>query len=112
MRSRGFSLVEVVVAAVLVAVGIVAELTTARSAVGMAELGESAAAAAAAAASRLDELAAAGCAASGGSAVAGSMRVEWSVAGVAPLVATVVVSVPVEGRIRTARFEAMLACES
>jgi prepilin-type N-terminal cleavage/methylation domain-containing protein len=111
MWRRGFSLVEVMVAAVLAAVGIVAALGTARAAIGLAELGQGMAVAAAAAASRLDELAVAGGAASGGSAASGAVRVAWSVAALAPRRASVVVSVPVEGRIRTARFEALLPCQ-
>ncbi len=80
MRARGFSLVECLVAAVVLAIGLLAVAATVRGSQRLAREGALTARAVEAAGSRLARLSAAGCAAQGGSAQTGPFTETWTVA--------------------------------
>jgi prepilin-type N-terminal cleavage/methylation domain-containing protein len=110
--SRAFTLVEVAVATVVLAVGVLAALASARAAQRLATLGERVARAAEVASSRFERLRPAGCAgAGGGTASHGSTAETWSVAtGPGGVIADVVVTFVAADRVRTVRFRESWPC--
>jgi prepilin-type N-terminal cleavage/methylation domain-containing protein len=111
-RASGFSLVECVVATVLVALGLLALSGATRAMLGLAILGHRTAGSAEVAAARLAQLRSAACAAAGpGEATSGGYAERWSVTGAGPTRSvTVDVSFAASGTQRTVRFEAVIAC--
>lgn len=78
--ARGFTLVELLVAATLLAVGLLALVGCATAVARLVGDGERRATVAALAARRLEQLHASGCAATGGSGIERGVRERWSVA--------------------------------
>lgn len=110
--SRAFTLVEVAVATVVLAIGVLAALASARAAQRLATLGDRMARAAEVAGSRFEQLRAAGCTAAGGGATSHhSVAETWSVAtGPGGVTADVVVTFVADNRSRTVRFHESWPC--
>jgi prepilin-type N-terminal cleavage/methylation domain-containing protein len=110
--TRAFTLVEVAVATVVLAVGVLAALASARAAQRLATLGDRVARAAEVAGSRFEQLRAAGCAVAGGGAAAYHGVAEtWSVAtGPGAVSADVVVTFVADNQARSVRFHGSWPC--
>ena len=110
--SRGFSLLECVVASVLCAAGVMALAAGSRSSMDLALLGSRTAGAASVAAARLATLRGTACGgAREGDAAAGIYREQWSVVG--PGIARLLivdVTFDLGGRPRTLRWQSELTC--
>jgi prepilin-type N-terminal cleavage/methylation domain-containing protein len=111
MRSHGFSLVECVVASVLLSGGLLAVAASSRATQQLDLLGHRTAAAAAAAAARFAALRAAPCVAAGGSAVSGPFAEQWSVTAAGALrVVTLNIQFTHDGRRRAVRYDGAVLC--
>ena len=110
MRARGFSLVDCMVAAVLLAVGLLAIVASQRAVQRLDLLGRRTAQAAEAAASRLALLRLTGCAAPSSGTAPGSVAEQWSVAPGSLARATVSVTFIHDARPRAARFTSAFYC--
>jgi len=113
MNDRGFSLVEAVVAILVLAVGVVALGASAGAVTRMTTLGNRTAGAAAVAASRIEVLRATPCATmAGGTATTGKFTESWTVTSVGTLLraVTVTVSYSTGSTTRPASFTTQISC--
>jgi len=110
MRARGFSLIECMVAAALLAAGLLVVAAGHRATQRLTLLGARMAGAANVAASRLSRLYAAPCAAVSDSAAAGPYRERWTVGPGPVRPVSLEVRFVYEGRTRAVRFESRLSC--
>ena len=113
MAGRGYTLIEVAVAATVLAIGVLAAAASAVPVSRLIREGGAVSAAAAVAAARIETMRAAGCArlAAGAADVAGGYRLTWTVAPSGSLRAvTVVVRHPAGGATRSDVFGTLLRC--
>jgi Tfp pilus assembly protein PilV len=111
MRAAGFSLVECVMATLVLSAGVLAVVASSAATQRLSLLARNTAGATQAAASRLDSLALSVCAAPAAGSTAGRYHQQWTVtpSGVLRL-ASLVVSVPGAGRTHLMRFDAAYYC--
>jgi prepilin-type N-terminal cleavage/methylation domain-containing protein len=112
MRARGFSLVECLVAAVLLAVGLLAIVASQRAVQRLDQLGRRTSEATEAAASRLARLRIPGCAAASSGSTAGDVAEQWSVTPGPLGRASVTVSFLHDARVRPALYASAFRCDS
>jgi prepilin-type N-terminal cleavage/methylation domain-containing protein len=113
VKNTGYTLVELVVALTVLAVGVLGAAATAAPIARLIRWGGAASSSAALAGAQLEAMRAAGCAAlaNGDASRAGGFRLTWTVAPRGPLrEVTVLVSFPTGTGTRTETYEALIAC--
>lgn len=113
MQTRGFTLVECVIAMLVLSVGVLSVAASAAAIQRLSGLAWDTAGAADVAASRFDSLALSVCAAPGGGTAPGRYQQQWTVAASGALRrASLAVILPAPGAPRTVRFAATYLCPS
>ena len=113
MRTRGFSLVECVIATLVLSAGVLSVVASTTALQRLSQLAWDTAGASQAAASRFDSLALSACGSPGGGIAPGRYQQQWTVAaGGALRQASLAVTIPSPGAPRVVRFAATFLCPS